>query len=75
MYQQMVLRMININDTACTANGKKWRFALSMMRLAICQGNYHYIPMLWRALRRISKIKQEAKNNRILQEKVDSHWI
>lgn len=75
MYQQMVLRMININDSACIANGKKWRFALSMIKLAISQGHYHYIPMLLRALRRICKIKQEAKNNRILQEKVDSHWI
>lgn len=75
MYQQMVLRMININDSACIANGKKWRFALSIMKLAICQGHYHYIPMLLRALQRICKIKQEAKNNRILQEQVDSHWI
>ena len=75
MYQQMVLRMININDSWCIANARKWRFVLSILRAAIRKRQFSYLPMLSNALKRIGRITQEAKTNRYTQQQIASHWI
>lgn len=75
MYQQMVLRMININDSWCIANWKKWRFVLSIIHVAIRKRQFDYLPMLLAALRRICRKTKEAKTNRHTQQLLASHWI
>ena len=75
MYQQMVLRMININDSWCVANARKWRFALSILCAAIRQRQFGYLPMLSHALQRIGHKTKEAKTNRYTQQQIASHWI
>lgn len=75
IYQQMVLRMININDSWCVANWKKWRFVLSILRATVQKHQYNNLLMLVRACRRILKARVEAKTNRDTQKQIDSHWI
>lgn len=75
MYQQMVLRLININDSICVANRNKWQFALSILRAAIRKQQYSYIPLLRKALTRLNSISKEAKKNREVQQNIGSHWI
>ena len=75
MYQQMLLRLLNINDRPCVAIYKRWRFVLAILRRALTKGEQSYLPMLWRAIKRIAPKKKEIKENRYIQQQIGNHWL
>jgi len=75
MYQQMVLRLLNINLSNSRAKCQRWRFIFAIVCRALKNGQNTYLSMLWHASKRIAKKKKEIQENRYIQQQIGSHWI
>ncbi len=75
MYQQMVLRLLNINLSNSRAKCQRWRFIFAIVCRALKNGQNTYLSMLWHASKRIAKKKKEIQENRYIQQQIGNHWI
>ncbi len=75
MYQQLLLRQLNINYSLFFAKLQIWRFAVGMIHTAFSKRKLSYIRLLWQARIQLNKATTETKTNRLMQQTFGAHWI
>ena len=75
MYQQMLLRELDINYSTCHATCRKWRWITGMIHTSWQKRHFPYILLLCRAWKRVLTKKAAIKANRRQETETGNHWI
>ncbi len=75
IYQQLILRAVNINYSPLMCCMHRWRFGIGVWHTALAKHRWQDIHCYYEAKRAFSKKGNEIKNNRVILQTKGPHWI